>query len=794
MNNWKVWRLVVLLVLLGVFGWTLYTRGVPGRFGGVPAALETSYKTEHEWAIRETALDIEEMAAFANRREPRVLSSSLPTTPWEPDAFMPLAASAFGDAVAISAVDRDEADFYPALTALDPPTLVEASKTVSQMLAANIRNPRAHESAALVIGAFALREAADQLTDVRWAMNRMTAHLAAARTLRSDAHVSGDGRLANIVLLMLANHQARAMAQLETIGAGAPPLNAWVRSLRMRITRDWRLVAAPAQATRLEKLEYFRARRLAVRRRAGEHLATVNEPVAADFARIMQDTGLSVEDGHQFVTPALELELDEAAAVYQRMHGRPMPQPLSEALNHRATRLISGEPQVLPWGAWAQFFQRHIGMNVGMVDSFLRHTLGNADGANAARRQLDASLGELTLFPLGTLRRTKGTYGSEADLAYLGEIIKLTAQAPELVAIRAWEFAEMGSRYEPVPTLMPKRADWFRAPTPDVPFEAGVRQSEGFMVLPENAVAILDAAPQDFLLLAWLAGRGADEPGTKHARDLLTHSHDYDLRALESSMARLADDKARMPLREKACEISSLECITLGSAQLHYLEDEAAAAAAYERAFADPSLDAVVRANGAHWLVMYYERNGQTSKAIALADEGASTAAAQGYRTRARLYERLRDFDRAEQDLLTNYRHYDDVEGLLPFYYRRVEVEKNLAYQARWEKWKAEIFPNGMQPEPASLAGVPKTGVFINDDSEFSRRAGIRTGDIVVGLEGWRVDSVPQYRAINAFYDDDPTVRLTISRGGQLIKIEAKSPTRLFGTEIQTHPMKGWIQ
>ena len=63
MNNWKLWRLVVLLVLLGVFAWMLYTRGLVGRFGEVaPAVIATDYKTEREWATRQSALDIEEMA------------------------------------------------------------------------------------------------------------------------------------------------------------------------------------------------------------------------------------------------------------------------------------------------------------------------------------------------------------------------------------------------------------------------------------------------------------------------------------------------------------------------------------------------------------------------------------------------------------------------------------------------------------------------------------------------------------------------------------------------------------
>lgn len=91
------------------------------------------------------------------------------------------------------------------------------------------------------------------------------------------------------------------------------------------------------------------------------------------------------------------------------------------------------------------------------------------------------------------------------------------------------------------------------------------------------------------------------------------------------------------------------------------------------------------------------------------------------------------------------------------------------------------------------MTGTPKTGVFVYADSEASRKAGIRAGDIIVGLEGRRVDSSEQYRAINAFKDDEPRVQLTLWRG-QLIKVDTQMPGRLFGTDIRTHPMKGWIQ
>jgi hypothetical protein len=588
MRNWKIIRLLVLPIVLGGLVWTMYSRGFLSRLGSTTARVETDYTTEHQWAVRQTARDIEEMAAFAARRDPHETSAALPDTPWDVDAFVAVALLSFGDAATASAGDAP-LDIHPLLTSLDGPTLVEVNETVSSALAANMKNPRAHESAALLLGAFALRDAADQFTDVRWALNRMTAHLAVARALRGGEGGSPDGALAMVILSALSNHHERAGGELAALGSGAPPepLNAWIRALRLRLTQDWRSLPDASQATRLEKLEYFRARRAAVRRQqAAAELARIGEEVTADFARIAQDSGVGVGDGGVFVRPALELELDEAADIYRRIHGTPMPAALPEALNHRATGLVDASSvQVLPWGAWAEFFQRHIAMNIGMVDAFHRYFLGDVEGAEAAKAQLDEQLGELTMFPVGTLRRTKGRAATEADMTYVSRVVDLAASAPELVTYRAWWFFEYGSKAESVPRSMPKLADWFPAPSATTPFEAGVRQNEGKRVSGAPLDAVISVAPGDVLLLTTSAAGGAKDPIAGHAQRLLEERRDYDLRAVDAALkplTKIADRPERAALLEKACAISPRDCAALGT-ELRVLAREDEAAAAYER-------------------------------------------------------------------------------------------------------------------------------------------------------------------------------------------------------------------
>ena len=69
------------------------------------------------------------------------------------------------------------------------------------------------------------------------------------------------------------------------------------------------------------------------------------------------------------------------------MHQRQLPKSLpADIVNARAGRLLTGgDPQVLPWGAWAEFGNRHIGMWIGKVDYHYRHMHGAADTRRATQ-------------------------------------------------------------------------------------------------------------------------------------------------------------------------------------------------------------------------------------------------------------------------------------------------------------------------------------------------------------------------------------------------------------------------
>ena len=133
--------------------------------------------------------------------------------------------------------------------------------------------------------------------------------------------------------------------------------------------------------------------------------------------------------------------------------------------------------------------------------------------------------------------------------------------------------------------------------------------------------------------------------------------------------------------------------------------------------------------------------------------------------------------------------HYDNATQLLGFYYRAVEVRKQTKYRDAWDTARERVFPNGLVRLTPSDAR-PAHGVIVTKDNPDVRAKGLQTGDIIIGLEGWQVDTLEEYRAVNAFYESD-AMKLTVSRG-KPFDFATTAPHRLMGIEFRTYPVQGW--
>lgn len=314
-----------------------------------------SWKTEEDWMVSEIVGSIAAMAAYARhppkpspndwrvtidfasrsagsgaslkplhmklRVAGKLLALDVPSYLFSPEAYVPLARALLPtrSSEAPSRLLADDA-LLAALLDLRASVIEEQSGRVSDALELDPLHVAAHGQAALILGAFALREAAGHFSDVRPALHRITAHLALAQTLREGGAPGLAERYAELVLLGLVNRQREAIDKLEAIEAStdAPTERAWLRALRLRITGDWRILPESRGATFLERLERLRARvqRVSPYAAVAEFENRSSEPIP-EWGRIMMGTGTGISPPlcGRYGSALVAAELSEAASL-----------------------------------------------------------------------------------------------------------------------------------------------------------------------------------------------------------------------------------------------------------------------------------------------------------------------------------------------------------------------------------------------------------------------------------------------------------------------------------------------
>jgi tetratricopeptide (TPR) repeat protein len=381
--------------------------------------------------------------------------------------------------------------------------------------------------------------------------------------------------------------------------------------------------------------------------------------------------------------------------------------------------------------------------------------------------------------------RIKGPYSAEADLRYLNEAIDEAVARPHRLTATTWSLIEDGAKLERVRRGMPAARSWFMRPQPRVMYDAASRVNDaGHTLSPADLAAMMRDAPYDHLLAsAYLTARFSDKPPYDEIIRTAGVRRDYDLRVLRLAREQVVDDAERLVLLRRSCEVSSAECIALAAEHASRNRDDEAASC-YERAFADPSLDAVAISNASGWLVSHYLRTRKVKPALQLAEQSARTGSFKGLLTLASLYERLERWDEAEKIYGQAASRYNNPSPRLGFYYRAVQLHRQAKFEPAWKKELAAVFPQGLTTVARDRR--PQRGVVVSSDNDLVRRAGLQSGDIIIGVEGWRVDDYRQYSAVNAFFDHD-VVKLTAWRG-RPFEVTLRAPDRWIGVELRTYP------
>lgn len=687
------------------------------------------------------------------------------------------------------------------LLACDAESLHRASEAVAAELTARPGNPAAHEQAALVLGVFALREACGAFYDVRVPLCRMTAHLAWARAGRCDRPAGWEGQMADVLLYALMGNQTDALDRLEKI-ADAPLTRPWRRSVRAWITGDYRELDAVADRTPLELVCWFGAGARSVSVHAAwEKLPEDQAAARVDFCRLAQQRGVNVEVGHQVYALSPKLERAEIARVF-RLHGRPLPglAELVPALNLEPGHGVEAGPdgtarvRVLDWGLWAQFLQRHLCHSLHENHRFLRRIWGVPELAKDFAEDADRTFAQLRLYPFVRRLRAETQEIYERENAACVPVIQ---RGPHLVPAALWNlmyFAPDGL-LDRIPPDLPDASTWHRHnPPPHTAYRVVERFSHISLIrqpdVKERAEVLLRRHPYDPELVRIYLQVTYGRSGEGQPLEVLESAYgpliEYSVPALTRVAARVRKDpEAYERFMARAAERNGLYYLTLGRFFAER-EDEARALKYYELGV-QRCTDAVAVANNVHWLVGYYLRSNRLDEARKLADFAARVYSAGGLRTKGDLHFWLKEYAESFEYYRRLEERYNNTQAVFNWWLSYREQTGRDDYDAEINQRLNWLFPRGRRAVTlAELKEPPRAGVEIVEENDRLRAAGLKKGDIIVGLGGQRVDTLEQYQYLRVFLPDD-TLRLLVWDGTRYREVTASPPQRRFGVQFGTY-------
>ncbi len=809
---------VVLLVLVGATAWlALWSTPTPAP---VPTpcvrTVAAAWATEDEWLAGEVLRDLAEMTArardAAHYRPARVGLGARPAPAsattlqldvdlgpgagrrvvdlrhhvWSPEDYAPVAGALLATASLVATSPSEDPSLPGTLTNARAEVLAEADASVSARLGRSLLDAGAHEDAALVLGAFALREAAGSFTDVRRLLCRLSAHLALARALRAGAAPSRAGRLAEATLLVLAARGSDAAAAIEALATDADPAaRAWTHALALRLDEDWREPAS----TLLERVARFRARAATVdQAHALQDLdrgERTDEAELPDWGRIAMHPSPEVPSGHRFVETGVELEVRELQRARQAL-GLPAlaDDGLAAGVNLPAERCITAAgPRVLGYAAFATAFQRHVAFWLVTTDGFYRYGLGLPRAADSARVALEGRLARLDSLPAALVRVTRPAH----DRAALADVAARAAKQPEDLTPLVWaelEGTTSGGCRNPSPR------SWFRRACPFGTTHDLVHREFLFETGP-MADRMSTISPRDYELLMLRLKRGVTRVNSVAAvSELFGKRTAYDTRAVWYAATVPATNEERLEQRRKLCELTAEYCTWLGD-ELVARGRDAEAAAAFQQAL-DESLDPVPVSHALPFLARFYDQHGQAGKARAVAASAASVGSYGGLKALARWFERHGELAQAEavyEGIRERYDATDRVSApLLGFYYRADRVRRDKRYAGRFDAATRELFPGGLQAfGEAGRARPPARGLRLEREGwRTLYHEGLRANDLIVAVDGWSVADPDQFKVIMEL-DDAPEVRILAWRHGSYHDFPLRLANRKFEVGLRPY-------
>ncbi len=678
---------------------------------------------------------------------------------WNPATYVPLA-RALG--VKNSSGDRVYSNDMPsALTTPTVETLLAVNKELGLALRSDPLNWTTHEASALLLVTVAMRTATTGLEDIRPLMNRAVAHLALAAAGGSRPGIEAEIALA--ALDALSGRQVAAAARLQRSRArvGSEAARIWYRALMMRATGDWRIYRSTGQPSLLEQVEHARAlsRSWTEERAADFWRQSGLHPESTLWPRAILRSRTSVELGNELASRRLRADMSEAAVLARSFGDADVPHWLQEKGETGGSSPISPD-------LWARLAEGSIADAAWKFNEHLNGLPPSPEG-EMFRAQMAEQFPRSLVFQ--ALRAwwliMKPSPGSDDHCEDVARRIK---DEPFRLSARLYGFAAQpcGRVGRAFPAINERFSPW----TPEGTLFDFANRLEVMGLM--DSIAEADWASLRKLTFYEPAVLGF-AIGNAEQRDPDSSDYRAFRREKAYSLALLRDwryvTSSRGDVQESlepgraACQMDLDECPPLLDVLRSQGQDEEAYAAAM-RVFGPGRRISVGASGWTVWIVDENLRRGRIEAARDIADRAAKTGSYVGLLVQARTVERMGDLETAERLFA----------GLDETYEREESKSFRLRRLAREGKPRVEIAtalagigrPSNIgMPWGEQIAGLLVSADLLQSIGAVRRaeaeRMGLRSGYVIVGLNGFETRNSEQFWAALSL-SDDRTITLTV--------------------------------
>jgi hypothetical protein len=720
---------------------------------------------------------------------------------WSPEVYQGVAQDLAG-AVGLSAGVPDTTEDTMPLSKLTDgmaETIEKEDESLSGALEANFTDPALHEQAAVLLGAFTLREHSGHFFEIRSPLSRITAHLAMARFLGGGHAYGINGQMADAMLMTLVGDEALALSQLNTINTNNAAVASFVRALRVRNTGDYRLLDGGG-LSRVESIAWFEAMSDFIAGASAWPKLSDEEKQTVDFVRIAYQEGYSVEMGHELMRVALPLELREINTVYGLSQHKQLTQNgLIDALNvlpeHCFTKSGGAvHVRVIGWGQWAAFLQRQLCHATQQDFNMLQYMWGVPDDAKEFAAKTDQAFGGLRLYPF--VRRFDCTDEQSYHKA-VDDGFKVTVATPQFVPADCWNWlcykVSFAPWYNPNPN--PHVNEWHdHNPPPGTVYDLNPRLNHPSLTGRPDAVAFFEKlhelAPYDCRVANYiLEKKHNNHPTYDQAMELYSSMLSYSLTAITTVANTVYDQPDQYEkLTLQAAQLNPASYYSLGNFYVNRHDDDKAAQYYDQACAADP--DSVRVSGMALWRVRYYLKKGQTDKARQIAADGGEVYSSVGLEAQAVFFELTSNYDEAFNWFAKDEERYNDSTPLIDFCLRYKLKTGDDRFDSEVQQRISKVFPNGI--EKVSLkdfSSPPTDGVLIRQNNELLASAGLKSGDVIVAVYGVRVHNFAQY-SYGRGLKESPELDLVVWQGDGYHEYTPAPPNHLFGADFGDYPPK----